>query len=201
MLHSRILPAATAAVFVLCTSSLAFADTHEHGLDRLNREITAVLDAKVSPVQAIAAAEKDTGGRAMKVDVERHDGKYLYQIRTDSNGKVAKVFIDPANGKVVRTDNRGMLDNLLNWDDDSDSAKLAKSPTTLPAAIATAEQAVGGTAIEARYWHDRHASRIDVRVAKNRIVYRVAIDPATGKVISGEAASRDEHDHEGEHND
>lgn len=203
MLRSKILPAAMVATIALGTAGVAHARSHERGLERLGQEITVALDAKVSAVQAIAAAEQKTGGRALKIGLERKNGAYLYEIRTVSNGKVAKAFVDPASGKIVKIDDQGSIARFFESDEGDDSAKLADSSTTLAAAIATAEQQVGGTAIEAKFrQHDRNALFV-VQVAKDRIVYNVAVDPVTGKVVSGEAADRHEHenDDDGEHHD
>lgn len=191
MVHSKILPATMAVVFVLAATGAAFAATGE---SENNREIAAVLGAKTSLAQAIAAAEQRTGGHAMKIDVEKESGTYLYEVKTVSKNKVADVFIDPVSGQVVRTDNAGLIARLFDRDDQDELGKLAASPTTLVAAIAIAEQHIGGKAIEASVDHEHGAVRFEVAVAKDDTAHKVKIDGASGKILKVAPAEHGEHD-------
>lgn len=190
MFHSKLVPVATVAVIALCTTGTVLAKSDERGL---GREIADVADAKISPTQAITTAERTTDGHAMRIAIEKDNGAYVYKVRTVSKGKVSNVFVDSTSGQVVRTENQNLFVRLFDWDDANESASLEVSSTTLMAAIGAAERKVGGTAIEAKYRYDDHAARFDVRVAKDSIVYQVRVDPATGRVISGQADGRGDH--------
>jgi uncharacterized membrane protein YkoI len=77
MLRSKLIPATMAAVIALGAGA-ASAATGEH---ENAGEIAAALAAKVSPAQAIATAEQQTGGRAMKIDVESEKGTFFTRSR------------------------------------------------------------------------------------------------------------------------
>lgn len=192
MFRSRFLPVTMAAVFALGASGAAFAAAGEK---ENGQEIAAVLAAKTSVAQAIGAAEQQTGGRAMKIDVEKENGTYLYEIKTVSKDRVVQVFVDPASGQVVRTEDEGLIAKVFDREDQEEFAKLAASSTTLAAAVATAEQHTGGKAIEASFDNEDGTMLFEVEVAKDNAVHKVMIDTANGnvlKVATGEDGERGE---------
>lgn len=191
MFRSRFLATTMAAVIGLgmAGTALAAAGENENGL-----EIAAVLGAKTSVAQAIAAAEQHTGGRAMKIDIHKEKGAYLYEVKTVSKDNVAEVFVDPASGQVVRTEDEGLIAKALDREDQDELSKLAASSTTLAAAIATAEQHTGGKAIEASFDNEDGAVLFEVEVAKDNAVHKVMIDSANGKVLKVATAEEGEHD-------
>jgi Peptidase propeptide and YPEB domain len=106
MLRSKLIPAVMAAVIAVGTSGVAFAAMNGKGEDA--GEIQAALSAKVTAGQAIAAAEKNTGGRALEVGLEDENGGVLYEVKTITQDKVV-AFIDPATGQVIRTKEEGLI--------------------------------------------------------------------------------------------
>ncbi len=191
MFHSKFIPATMAAVVALGATQAAFAKSEEH---ENGQEIAAVLGAKTSVAQAIAAAEQKTGGRAMKIDVEKEKGAYLYEVKTVAKDKISEVFVDLVSGQVTRTDDEGLIARIFDREDRDELAKLAALPTTLAAAIATAEQHTGGKAIEARFDDENGALLFKVEVAKDNTTQRVKIDGVTGKVVKVSAAEDGEHE-------
>lgn len=189
MFRYRILPAALATAIAFGASGTAFASPGE---TENSKEIASVLGAKTSIAQAIAAAEQQTGGRAMKIGIEEEKGVYFYEIKTVTKDKVAEVFVDPTSGQVVRTDDEGLIAKAFDREDREEFAKLAASPTTLAAAIATAEQHVGGKAIEASFDNEDGAMWFEVEAVKDGAVHKVMIDAATGKVVETPAAESGE---------
>lgn len=189
----RILSAAFAAAMTLCASGAAFADSGE---EDDGQELAAVLDASTSITQAIATAEQQTGGQAVKVDVDDDGGAYLYEVKIISQDKIIRVYVDMDSSQVVRTDEEGLLSRLLNGDDKDALAGLMASPTTLASAIATAEQHTGGKAIEASFDDESDATQLEVAVAANNVVQQVMIDRTTGEVLAVNAADSDEDDDE-----
>ena len=186
MRHPKIIPAALAALIALGGTSVAFAANGEH---ENGQEIAAVLGAKTSLSQAIATAEQN-GGRAMKIGAEEKKGAYLYEVKVLSKNKVTEMFIDSATGQVVKIRNEGLIEKLFDREDRDELAKLTTSPTTLAAAVATAEQQVGGKAIEAGV-EDKDGNIVfKVDVAKDKTVQKVMIDAMNGKVLKV-AASKD----------
>jgi uncharacterized membrane protein YkoI len=191
MFRPKILPATMAAVMVLGATGVAFAATGE---DEERQEIATVLGAKASVGQAITAAERKTGGRAMEIGVEEEKGAYLYEVKTVSKDKVAEVFVDPASGQVVRTGDEGLIAKVFDQEDQDEFAELAASSTTLAAAVATAEQHTGGKAIEASFDSEDGTMLFEVEVAKGDAVHKVMIDSASGKVLKVATAEDGEHD-------
>lgn len=180
MFQLKILPATVAAMLALGVAGSAYADGGEH---ENRHEIAAALAAKTSIAQAIAAAEKQAGGNAMKVGMEKEHGAYVYKVRTVSKKKVTDLFIDPATGAVVRREDEGLIAKIFDDEDQDEFARLAKSPTTLAEAVAAGEKKVGGKAIEARFETRHHATRFEVEIARNDAVSKVMIDGVTGKVV------------------
>lgn len=191
MFRSKIFPAAMAAAIAVGAAGTAFASSGENENDR---EIAAALGAKTSITEAIAAAEQQSGGRAMEVDVEKENGAFLYEVKTVSNDKITEILIDPASGKVLRTDDEGLIARILDREDQDELAKLTASSTTLAAAIATAEQQTGGTAVEASFDGEDGATLFEVEVAKDNAVHKVRVDSATGKVMKASVAEHEDDD-------
>lgn len=191
MFRSRIIPATMTALFALGATGSAFASSgeHEHG-----REAAAILAAKTSIAQAIAVAEQKTGGRAMKVEAEHEKGAYLYAVKTVSAEKVTEVFVDPASGSVVRTDDEGWIARLLDQEDQREFAKLSSTTTTLATAIATAEQNTGGKAIEAGLDDEDGAMAYEIEIDKDGTRQRVLIDSTSGTLLKVSGHESGEHD-------
>ncbi len=198
ILPATILPATMAAMIAVGATGAVHASTGE---SESHREIATVLGAKTSLVQAIDAAERHSGGRAMKIDVEKKNGAFLYEVKTVSKDRITEILVDPASGTVVGTDDEGLIARIFDREDQDELARLGGSPTTLAAAIATAEQETGGTAIEAKADGDDDAMRYKVEVAKDNAVRKVTIDGATGKVIKVAAYRHDDDDDDEEDDD
>ncbi len=188
MSHFRILPALVIAAVTAGVAGAAVADT---GKD--NHEIATVRAARISAPEAIATAERQTGGRAIRIDVEKDNGAYRYEVKTVSSDQVTEVVVDPETGKVMDTDSEGLLGRLFDGDDRDDATGLAASPTTLAAAIAAAEQHIGGKTVEARFDGDRRKARFKIEVAKGNAVHKVIVDAASGAVVRVATGDGDEH--------
>jgi uncharacterized membrane protein YkoI len=186
MLRSKLIPAVMAAVIAVGTSGVAFAATNGKGEDA--SEIQAALSAEVTAGQAIAAAEKNTGGRALEVGLEDENGGVLYEVKTITQDKVVEAFIDPATGQVIRTKEEGLVARMFDQEDKAELARLAQSPTDLAAAIAAAEQETGGKALEAAHEDENGHAIFEVEVVKDNVVQQVKVDGATGKVMKVSAA-------------
>lgn len=188
----RIRPAAVAVAIALGTTGCAFAEAGEHGEAR---RIAEALGAKTSITQAIAAAERQTGGRAVKVDFESEDGAFTYEVKTLSNGRMTEVLVDPASGQVLRSRGEGPIASFFARRDRDEIAKLTATSTSLATAVATAEEETGGKAYQARVKDENGALQFRIAVAKNNTVQRVDIESASGKVLKvtvGKNGERDE---------
>lgn len=65
------------------------------------RDLDALGSAKISLQQAVAAAEKTSGGKAMSAGVEQLEGIPQYYVQTVVKGKIVALIIDPHTGLVM----------------------------------------------------------------------------------------------------
>ena len=65
-------------------------------------EMAKLAAAKTSLSQAIAIAEKETGGKAIDADFDNKDGTLSLEIEVLKDNAVSKVIIDADTGKVVK---------------------------------------------------------------------------------------------------
>lgn len=190
MHYSKIAPFALAALFGFATAMPAFADDEQGDA----MEFGALMNAKISTIDAVANAEKRSGGRATKVELEKEKGAYLFEVETVSKGKVARTLIDPATGKTVQVKDEGALEKFFDRDEQDDLKKLNAVPTTLSAAIAAGEKNVGGKAVEAKLDDDEDSAVFRVEVVKNNLIHLVMINGADGKVLSVTAKNDEDDD-------
>ena len=190
MSRSKIAPFALAMLFGLATAVPAFADG-EHGDAK---EVGALMNAKITAADAVATAEKESGGRAVKVELEKEKGAYLFEVKTVSQDQVARIMIDPATGKTVKVEKEGSLEKIFDRDEQDDLKKLNAVPTTLSAAIAAGEKNIAGKAVEAGIDEDADGAIFKVEVVKDNVVHRVMIDGADGKVLRVTAKNDEDDD-------
>ena len=77
----------------------AFADSENGGRDD---DGAAMLAAKVTLTDAIAAAEKEAGGKAIDAGMDDEDGALFIAVNVAQGETIQKVLIDPQTGKVVK---------------------------------------------------------------------------------------------------
>jgi uncharacterized membrane protein YkoI len=65
-------------------------------------ELAQLAAAKTSLSQAIAIAEKETGGKAIDADFDNEDGTLSLEIEVLKDNAVSKVIIDADTGKVLK---------------------------------------------------------------------------------------------------
>ncbi len=65
------------------------------------QEAQAINEAKVTIVQAIQAAESETGAKAVEVDFERENNVWGYEVKTLKPGTKYELFIDANTGQVI----------------------------------------------------------------------------------------------------
>lgn len=83
-------------LLLLASPALAGDDDHERARQALER-------GEVLPLTRILEiAEKDAGGRVIEVDLDRDDGRYLYELELITpDGRLLEMEIDGANGRVL----------------------------------------------------------------------------------------------------
>lgn len=142
------------------------------------QEVEAVLHSKTSLANAVQLVEAKGSGRAMAAGAEIENGKILYEISTSENGHLMEWRVDPATGAVHDVGKRDGDDG-----DPGPSAIVQGSSTSLASAIATAEQRLGGKALEAEYKNEDGKLWVEVEIIQPRGgVGKVVIDAATGQI-------------------
>ena len=144
-----------------------------------------------SLAQAVRVAEKQTGGRARKAEMETERGIDVYEIKTVSKEGSTKVHVDPASGNVVRVNTPGIVAAVAGVFDRDDQredqaalARLEASSMSLADAIDAAQKETGGRAVKAAVKSRYGATLFAVKVVKDLTLQKVMLDPATGKVVT-----------------
>jgi len=184
----------TLTVVLLFTAGAALA---EHGGETRREKVAAVEAAKVPLAEAIALAERASGGKVAKIEIDREEGALAYEVKTlGSEGKV-RLLLDAATGKVLRNDRKdasGM--------ERTTATRLASAKTTLGQAVQAAEQKGAGKAIAAGFEDESgHGGAVfEVDVARGDAVQRIWVDAASGKVVDT-ASGEKKHDEHGDDDD
>ncbi len=152
---------------------------------------SGVTRSSTTLAQAVRSAEQRTNGRAGKVELEREDGVYVYEVKTFSPEGTADVFVDLATGNVDRVQTRGFLAGVGDAIDSEDRREdeallkaLEASSVTLSQAIDAAEADTGGKAVKAKL-KDRYGSVFfEVALMVDGSKQRVEVDTATAKVVA-----------------
>ena len=79
-------------------------EREEKRLERLLRRMThrELMVAQTTLAQAVAAAEREAGGRAIGAELERDDGRVLWDIELIRDGRSQAVKVNAADGTVLR---------------------------------------------------------------------------------------------------
>jgi uncharacterized membrane protein YkoI len=104
MLRTKIIPIALAAVIAVgSTLSVAYAaNNNRDGDNEGAQELAAVVNAKTSLGQAIAAAEQQSGGKAIDAGLENENGTMTFAVEVAKDNTVQKVLVDLQTGKVLK---------------------------------------------------------------------------------------------------
>lgn len=181
--RTGLLAAAMVGVVGLGGAGAALAAT---GADE-TAEIASVMAATTSPADAVRAAEASAGGRAVAMGLEeKGNAASYYEVLVASQNGLQQVRLDPATGAVQGATKVG-TDAL----EDLKPAQLGQAtsaPVTLADAIAAAEHAAGGRALEAGYTvRDGQAVGV-VEVITKDGVRQVSVSATDAKVTLANAA-------------
>ena len=113
MFRSKLIPIAVASVLI--GAGVAMAKSKEIGEQK---EISTVLNAKTSLAQAIAAAEQQTGGKAINGGIQEQDGALAYEIEIAKGSVVQRVLVDLDSGKVIK-----VMASKVNHEEDREQDK------------------------------------------------------------------------------
>jgi uncharacterized membrane protein YkoI len=192
MRHSKFIQfTALAALVTLGAEGAALAEPK--AIDRSGRsEIAALTNAPTSLIQAIRIAENRNGGKVFSIDGISNNGSVYYKISSISDGKIHFVTLDPANGRILNTKTRNLIERLFNREEDGEmSGRVKALHVNLIKAVQTAERQEGGPAIEARIKkNDSSTITIQVEVVKNGAVKKVLLDGITNNILKAAVARK-----------
>jgi uncharacterized membrane protein YkoI len=97
MVRSKSILACTVVLITLAGAGAALAGENDQ-----QSELNAVTNAKTSLSQAIAAAEQETGGKAVETGLENQDGVMAYEIKVAKGNTLQRVLVDADSGKVTK---------------------------------------------------------------------------------------------------
>jgi uncharacterized membrane protein YkoI len=91
-----------AAIFLTCAALTACWPAYADGDDH-ERARQAFREGKILPLRAVLdIVERDYPGQVVKVEFERDDGRYEYEIRVlQADGNMLKLDIDASDGRVL----------------------------------------------------------------------------------------------------
>jgi uncharacterized membrane protein YkoI len=139
--------------------------------------------AKLSVTDIITAAEKlQAGSSVLDVSYEPKDGQPAFAVRTYASGKVWDGLFDGTSGLAIDT---GTVteESALDDEDKAEVAALKGASVTLREAIASAEKAHGGRALNAGLEQVHKRAVWEILVQTSAQPQRVHIDPVTGKIL------------------
>ena len=109
----KVIIAFTTAV-VIAAGSFAIAGNKNHAEEN---DALAVQQAKISLMQAVAAAERHTPGRSTKAEFEHSQGKAVFDVEVVAGAKVMDVKVDATSGAVIAA-----TEDRVDHGDDHDKA-------------------------------------------------------------------------------
>jgi uncharacterized membrane protein YkoI len=143
----------------------------------------AIESARLSVTDIIAAAEKlQVGASVLDVSFEPKDGRPVYAVRTYANGKVRDGLLDGTSGAAM--DQGTVVDeSALDAEDRAELAALKGAKITLRQAVASAEKAYGGRALNAGLEQARGHAVWEILIPNTTKAQTIHIDPITGKIL------------------
>ena len=103
MYRRTIVPLAI-ALGILGAGGTLHADERDHELAREALEQGQVLPLR----QVLDKVEREYQGQVLKMEFERDDGRYVYEIRLlQKDGRMAKLKVDAVDGRVLKIKRKG----------------------------------------------------------------------------------------------
>lgn len=98
------MPGLLSLLLLAATAVPALADGH-HDHDRARE---ALRRGEILPLARILEIVEDrTGGRVMEVDLDREEGRYVYEIDVmTGDGRIVELEIEAATGSIIESDCR-----------------------------------------------------------------------------------------------
>ena len=162
---------------------LASFDRPNQGATAAPGEAATDYSARLSVTDIIAAAEKlQVGASVLDVSFEPKDGQPVYAVRTYASGKIWDGLLDGTSGAAI--DQGTVIDeSALDAEDKAELAALKGAKITLRQAIASAEKADGGRALNAGLEQVRGRAVWEILIQNTPQPRQIHIDPISGKIL------------------
>ena len=98
--HNKTL-AALFSLVVLVSTAANVAKANESKNKEAN-ELTLFSQSKISLIDAIKAAEQNTGGKALEAELDDESSTVRFEIKILKDGKIHEVIVDGITGKVLK---------------------------------------------------------------------------------------------------
>ncbi|GLK81857.1 PepSY domain-containing protein [Methylopila turkensis] len=136
-------------------------------------------NAKVSLVQALEAAEAKSGGKATEVEFEDDNGgRWEVKVLSSGGDKLTEYYVDPNSGQVTGEEEQTFEKYFTMLKPEA----FQKASTQLKDAIAAAETAGNGKAIDAEVEREGETVAYEIHVAGADGTKEVNVD-ANGKAV------------------
>lgn len=93
-MRSKLYQIATAVPFIIVIGSTYAANS-------LGNDTITIENSQIGMAQAVTAAEKYVGGKAVHAEFERHKDKTTFDIEVVKDKLIMKVKVDPTSGEVI----------------------------------------------------------------------------------------------------
>jgi uncharacterized membrane protein YkoI len=141
---------------------------------------------------AISTIEAETGGKVMDIRFVDAGGAPVYEAVVVTSGTVGLARLDAQTGALSGFDHDQVSDQSYDREHQRDLTTFAKATTPLSAAIETAEQITGTSAVNAGLaaplTPDNDVLAYNIEVVKDGRVEQIAVDATTDEVIANPSA-------------
>jgi uncharacterized membrane protein YkoI len=168
-----------AAVFGCAALALGPVQAAEREHHQESKEAISAFDkASLSLNDAVAAAEKQTGGKAIDAAFNAKGGKLSYEIKTFANDSITEVNVDAQSGAVSTGKVKPVAS--LDKEDKAEIAAFQQSQVSLQQAALAAERQAGGKAMDVGLESEKGQVSYEAQVLKDGAIKKVMVDPANG---------------------
>jgi uncharacterized membrane protein YkoI len=144
--------------------------------------------SKISLIQAIAVAERNTGGHAVHADFQVQRGKGIFEVETLANKKLTIVIVDAESDQVSESSLAGTMD-AMSADQSSAITQIGSEKLNLESAAAQGDE-MGDWAVDAGVGIATGKPAYRVDVLKDGKIRTVMIAPSSGKTPPPDGGSR-----------
>lgn len=156
------------------TSAVASAGWHGDD-DRKSLTASAVsLDA----MQAMNIATQQVQGTVLEAELDREDGKLIYEVEVATQNGVTEFEIDANTGEILNTENE-----KLRGHDKKELAALNKAKLSMMQAIEAAKTMQPGKIVAVEIDRDDNQTLYEFEIVKDNGMYELEMDANSGELV------------------